>query len=209
MLKADKVTEHFLLFFLFTCYRGIDWLTQTVTAPARPMRCVLSTSMPPPPFLHDFSHSWLTAQLEQAQEWGDGRREGWCEVDVTQADGEICIEIKGAKAADGKLQAKGLRSKKWQLQHNVDQIKGRGRMRLKIKMAYMKYFDPLEVLLYEHTVSTKTLAWVSHPQPHPTMWPARSRFFSRCTWCLLYWFVTLWPGVSSLFLFAGHRDAAR
>lgn len=46
--------------------------------------------------------------------------------------------------------------------------------------------------------------------PHPQTWPAEPKFFfSWCIWCLLYWFVTLWPGISSLFLFAGHRDVAR
>ena len=66
--------------------------------------------------LHHFNHSRLTAQLEQAQEWGMEGREGWFVVDMTQADGEISAEVKEIKGADGRLRgetkAEGLEGKK-------------------------------------------------------------------------------------------------
>lgn len=51
--------------------------------------------------LHHFNHSWLTAQLEQAQEWEMEGREGWSEVDVMQADGEILAKFKEPNGGGG------------------------------------------------------------------------------------------------------------
>lgn len=73
-----------------------DWSWQTVLHCVLPHFTQWNGSLAPAcpaPLLHHFNHSWLTAQLEQAQEWGMEGREGWCEVDVTQANGEISAEM--------------------------------------------------------------------------------------------------------------------
>lgn len=163
-LKGHRL-QHFLLVFLFTYCREsvIGYGKQCCAVSCHNLANEMSPfhqHVPPPCCItlitHSSLHNW---NKHKSEGW---RGEGWCEVDVMQADGEISAEVKETKGADGRLpgemKGEGLEGKKWHgLSQKDYQIKGRGWRWRKIKIRWYRQFHKIFCMVSSHSKLTNTV----------------------------------------------------